>query len=150
MMSSAEPNQIERQRMTTLMMDTISSAESHATSHFIGDRGAPKMSLQSKPQQMIDPNYMERIRAVAPSASSQELKTQLQMQSESTRKEPQHATLDYERNEYKIGELPTATSATNSNRANVVAQPNKNGLLILASRPQNYESISLTNSTEFG
>ena len=37
-LTSAEPNQIERQRMTTLMMDTISSVESHATSHFIGDK----------------------------------------------------------------------------------------------------------------
>ena len=27
---------------------------------------------------------------------------------------------------------------------------NKDGLLILKSRPQNYESLSLTNSTEFG
>ena len=42
MLTSVDPVEAERRRMATLMMDTISSeAESHATSHFIGDKRRP-------------------------------------------------------------------------------------------------------------
>lgn len=42
MLTSVDPSEAERRRMTTLMMETISSeADSHATSHFIGDKTRP-------------------------------------------------------------------------------------------------------------
>lgn len=122
------------------MMDTISSeADSHIASNCLGDNRI----LVGQNLRKIDPDYMERLRAVT-SNSTQDLMTNFSPSRGYDR-------LESARNEYKIGEIPPV-ERRQGKRDILDAQirPEKNGTLILASRPQNYESLSLTNSTEFG
>ena len=58
--------------MTSLMMETISSeADSHFTSHFIGDK-QPLGQRTANDMRQVDPDYMQRVRPAA-SNSTQDL-----------------------------------------------------------------------------
>ena len=108
-------------------METISSeADSHHTSHFASDAHNNYLRQQQQQQRpattlrQIDPEYMERARALVSNST-----------------------------EFKVGEKPLASSAQ-KNSARFDDDHAAERLLVLQSRPQKYESLSLTNSTDFG